>query len=184
MNAPLTAVLARTHRTRKAALVSFAVASGTLLAAAVWFTHARRELAEAYAGIGERQQALAAANAALRESELRVRLAQTARSVVDQAHASGYEEAAWGERLINVAQAPLSRQEVNDLLASVARGEDRVFGAEAFELSVTRPEEGLFDPPSARTPPLSLTLRGTLLFRTLAAPARTVDAASGVEKES
>lgn len=175
MNASITGLLARTQRTRKAALVSFAIASGTLLAAAVWFSHARRELAEAYAGIDERQQALATANAALREAELRVRLADTARDVVAQAHALGYEESAWGERLINVAQAPLTRQEVNDLLASIARDQDRLFGAEAFELSVTRPEEGLFHPPTPRTPPLSLTLRGTLLFRTRAAPPSRVE---------
>ena len=55
-----------------------------------------------------------------------------------------------------------------------------MFGAEAFELSVTHPDEGLFDAPpiSDRAPaPLSLTLRGAILFRTATATSTAGDSA-------
>lgn len=177
MKAPGLALLARVPRSRKASLLMFAVASGALLFAAIWFTHARHDLDQAYSRVSDRQQSLAAANALLQEAQLKVRLATTAHALVNQAHGSGFVDDAWGERLINVAQAPLPRQDVNDLLASVTRSDDRLFGAEAFELSVTRPQEGLFDPPGARSPPLTLTLRGTLLFRTQAVSAPTLQPA-------
>lgn len=166
MKAPGSALLARLPRSRKASLLTFSVATGALLVTAIWFTHARSALDEAYGRVGDRQQALQAANALMQEARLKVRLAETAAAVVQQAQRNGFVEDAWGERLINVSQTPLPRQDVNDLLGSVTRDGDRLFGAEAFELSVTRVEDGLFDAPDLRSPPLMLTLRGTLLFRT------------------
>lgn len=169
MAAP-TSLLARITRSRKTLLVAFAIALGTLLLAAVWFTAARSALGEAYAGAGAAEQELAAARQRLQEAQLRVRLAENATALVAQAKADGLVESRWGERLINVSAAPLPRQDVNHLLASVARDDARIFGAEAFELSVTRPDEGLFDATDPRSPPLLMTLRGTLLFRTEETP--------------
>ncbi|HAI58826.1 MAG TPA: hypothetical protein DCM32_02990 [Xanthomonadaceae bacterium] len=163
-------LLSRITRSRKTLLVAFAIALGTLLLAAVWFTAARSALGDAYAEAGTAKQELAAARQRLQEAELRVRLAENANALVIQAKAEGLVEARWGERLINVSQAPLPRADVNHLLASVARNDSRIFGAETFELSVTRPDEGLFDATDPRSPPLQLTLRGTLLFRTGEAP--------------
>jgi hypothetical protein len=166
MNAPRIAVLARLRSSRQASLLLFAAALGALLIAAVWFTSARGNLAESYDQVGSRQQALTAAHQRRQEAQLRVQLATGANQLVERATARGFVEHDWGERLINVTQAPLTREDINDLLSGVARGDERVFGADAFELSVTRADEGLFDTPDPRSPPLMLNLRGTLLFRT------------------
>ena len=157
---------ARITASRKSLLVAFAISLGTLLLAAVWFTAARQALGDAYLQAGAAEQQLAEARQRLQETELRVRLAENATALVAQAKADGLVESRWGERLINVAQAPLPRADVNHLLASIARDETRIFGAETFELSVTRPDEGLFDATDPRSPPLLMTMRGTLLFRT------------------
>lgn len=163
-------LLARLPRSRKGSLLVFSVALGALLLAAVWFTTARNALDESFGLIGGRQQELAFAEQRLQETELRVRLAESAKALVRDANASAFVEERWGERLINVAQAPLARQDVNNLLASVSRDSTRIFGAQAFELSVTRPDEGLFDTIDPRSPPLMMTMRGTLLFRTEETP--------------
>lgn len=160
------AVLAQLRQSRRASLLLFAGAMGALLFAAIWFTRERSNLAEAYALVGSRQQALAATHQRKQEAQLRVQLAAGATELVQRARAGGFVENDWGERLINVRQTPLTRDEVNDLLAGVTRSPDRIFGAEAFEISVTRADEGLFDTPDPRSPPLMVTLRGTLLFRT------------------
>lgn len=160
------AILASLRQSRKASLLLFACAMGALLVAAAWFTSARGDLAEAYARVGNRQQALAATQQRMQEARLRVQLATGAAELVARAEAGGFVEDGWGERLLNISQSPLGRNDVNDLLAGVSRDQSRLFGAEAFELSVTRADEGLFDPPGPRSPPLMMTLRGTLLFRT------------------
>lgn len=158
--------LAQLRQSRRASLLLFAVAMGALLIAAIWFTNARSNLAEAYSLVGSRQQALNAAHQRKQEAQLRVQLAAGANQLVERAHAGGFVETAWGERLINIRQSPLPRGEVNNLLSGVLRDQSRIFGAEAFELSVTRADEGLFDAPDPRSPPLMVSLHGTLLFRT------------------
>ncbi len=170
MSPPLPSRLGRLVRSRQASLATFAVALGGLLLAAVWFTTARQSLGGAYDELAAAEQAKASAEQRLKDAELRVRLAESANRLVDEARAAGFAGDQWGERVINVAQAPMGREEVNQLLGSVARDEQRLFGAEAFDLSVTRPDEGLFDANDPRSPPLMMTLRGTLLFRTGDAP--------------
>lgn len=160
------ALPAKLHHSRRASLLLFAVAMGALLVAAAWFTRERSELAEAYARVGSREQTLAAAHQRKQEARLRVQLAAGATELVGRTQAGGLVEEQWGERLINISHSPLTREEVNNLLAGVTRGPSRIFGAEEFELSVTRADEGLFDTPDPRSPPLMLSLRGTLLFRT------------------
>ena len=165
---------ARLRQSRRASLLLFAIATGALLVAVIWFTSARSGLAEAYAQVGSRQQALAAAQQRNQEARLRVQLAEGAQMLVQRAQAGGFVQENWGERLINISQTPLVRDEINPLLGGVTRNSSRIFGAEAFELSVTRADEGLFDTPDPRSPPMMLSLRGTLLFRTQATAAPTV----------
>lgn len=162
--------LARATRSRKASLLTFAIALGALLLAAVWFTTARQALGDAFVAVSVAQQERAAAEQRLREAELRVRLADSVRQLDAQAEAFGFVEQRWGERLINVSQAPMPRVDANNLLGSVARDDARIFGANEFELSVTRPDEGLFDARDPRSPPLLMSMRGTLLFRTEETP--------------
>ncbi len=161
----------RVRQSRRASLLLFAIATGALLVAVIWFTRARSDLAEAYAQVGSRQQALAAAQQRSQEARLRVQLADGAKMLVRRAQSGGFVQDNWGERLINISQTPLIRDEINPLLGGVTRTSERIFGAEAFELSVTRADEGLFDTSDPRSPPLMLSLRGTLLFRTQAMPA-------------
>lgn len=170
MSPPLSQRVRRLAGSRRTSLTGFAVALGALLLAAGWFTTARQSLGGAYGELAGAQQSLAAAEQRLRDAELRARLAESAGRLVEEARASGHVGEQWGERLINVAQSPMPREDVNHLLASVARDEQRLFGAEAFDLSVTRPDEGLFETTDPRSPPLMVTLRGTLLFRTTEAP--------------
>lgn len=170
MSAVLLRFATRATGSRKATLTTFAVALGALLLAAAWFTTARTALGDAYLQASAAEQELAAARQDLREMELRVQLANDARRIAERATAAGFTEGRWGERLINVSQAPMGREDVNNLLGSISRDDSRIFGAEAFDLSVTRPDEGLFDTTDPRSPPLLLSMRGTLLFRTGEAP--------------
>jgi len=169
MNAPL--LLARLRQSRRSSLLVFAVTLAALVVTAVWFLAARSALADAYGRLGDRSQALGEAQVREQEAQLRVEYARSARELITAAQAHGLQPEAWGERLINLRQSQMSREDTANLLTAVTRGPDRMFGAESFELSVTHPDEGLFDPPPPgdRAPaPLSLTLRGAILFRTAA----------------
>jgi hypothetical protein len=167
MNLP--SLLARLRQSRRASLTFFAITLAALVVAAAWFISARSSLAQAYFQLGNRREALAEAEIREREAQLRVEYARSARELLAVAQANGLEPEAWGERLINLRQSQMGREDIAALLGAVTRGSDRMFGAEAFELSVTHPDEGLFNAPSVsdRAPaPLSLTLRGSTLFRT------------------
>ena len=72
----------------------------------------------------------------------------------------------WSERKINLQQQTVPRDAANDILVGTARGNGRMFVTEAFDLSVTRPDEDLFVAPVEVNQPLRMTLRGTALFGT------------------
>ena len=176
-----TLLLARLRDSRRLSLLLFAATLATLVVAAIWFVNARSSLAEAYQQLGNRNEVLAEAQVREQEARLRVEYADSARQVLATARSLGLSPDAWGERLINLRQSQLSREEALPLLVTVQRSQEHMFGAEAFELSVSHPEEGLFDPPltTERKPaPLLLTLRGSLLFRTAATTAPLQDAST------
>lgn len=162
--------LGRLRRSRRLSLLVFAGTLLALVAAAAWFITARTGLAKAYDQLSNRNELLALAKMNQQEAQLKVDNARSARQLMDQLAAMDMQPDVWGERLINLNQTQLSRMEASSLLAGIAPAPERIFGADAFELSVTHVEEGLFHLPSAlgdRPPaPLSLTLRGSLLFRT------------------
>lgn len=163
------ALFARLRDSRRTSLLLFATTLGALVVAATWFVTARSGLAEAYQRLSNSNQSLSEARVREQEARLRVDYADSSRQLLATARTHGLSPDAWGERLINLRQSQMSREEALPLLATVLRTHDRMFGAEAFELSVTHPDEGLFDPPDAsdrRPAPLSLTLRGSLLFQT------------------
>ena len=151
---------------RRAMLLMLVVALLALVAAALWFAHVRSGLAAAYAVVASERHALDELLARQHEQDLRAELAEAAGALVERARMSGLDPASWSERRINIRQTQLPREAVNELLATTARGDGRLFGAEAFELSVTRSDDGLFDVPGAQSQPIALTLRGTLLFNT------------------
>lgn len=178
MNVP--SLFSRLQQSRRASLTVFGITLVALIVTAVWFISARSALAEAYARLSERNQALAEAQVREQEAQLRVDYARSSQELLRTVQANGLQPEAWGERLINLRQSQMSREDATAVLAAVTRGSDRMFGAEAFELSVTHPDEGLFQAPatnSDRAPaPLQLTLRGAILFRTGVADAAALPA--------
>ena len=163
------ALLRRLRDSRRTSLLLFAITLGALVLAAGWFVNARSGLAEAYQRVGNANQALSEARIRGQEARLRVDHAASSQDFLASARSRGLVPGAWGERLVNLRQGQMDREEVLPRLGTRTRTHDRIFGAEAFELSVTNPDEGLFDPPDASTrrpAPLSLTLRGSLLFQT------------------
>lgn len=170
----IASLLGRLRRSRRLSLMIFAVTLLALVATAVWFISARSSLARAYDQLSTRNELLSQARMAQQEAQLRVDNAGSARQLLEQLEGLGMEPTGWGERLINLNQTQLSRMDADVLLGGIAPSPDRIFGADVFELSVTDPTEGLFHLPttlSDRPPaPLSLTLRGSLLFRTAGGP--------------
>jgi len=162
-------LLARLRHSRRTSLLLFAATLASLVVAAVWFIKERSALADAYQRLGDRNQLLSETKVREQETRLRVEHANPARQLLASAQANGLVPGAWGERLINLRQSQMHREEALPLLATVQRSPDHLFGAESFEIAVTHPDEGLFDPPGSldrRPAPLSLTLRGSLLFQT------------------
>ena len=175
----LPSLFSRLRQSRRTSLTVFGIALAALVITAAWFISARSALAEAYVRLGERNQALAEAQVREQEAQLRVDYARSSRELLGTVQANGLQPEAWGERLINLRQSQMSREDAAAVLGAVTRGSDRMFGAEAFELSVTQQEEGLFDAPVIReraAAPLQLTLRGAILFRTGAADAASLPA--------
>lgn len=162
-------LLARLRQSRRTSLIVFAISLFALVATATWFISARSALADAYGRLGNAKQALSEAQVREQEAQLKVEQARSARDLVLAATAANLQPDGWGERLISLQQAQLTRGDAATLLAALGRSNSRITGTEAFELSVTHPDEGLFDVPAAldRIPaPLSVTIRGSVMFRT------------------
>lgn len=166
MSTARTTTTAAAPTRRQAMLLMLVIALLALVVAALWFARARSELAAAYATVAAEQSGLDELHRQQHEQSLRAELAAAGAALVQRATAAGLDPAGWGERRINIRQAQLPREAINELLATTARGDGRLFGADAFELSVTRSEDGLFDVPGTQSQPIALTLRGTLLFKT------------------
>lgn len=162
-------LLAHLRQSRRLSLIVFAISLLTLVVAAVWFISARSALADAYGRLGNAKQALSEAQVREQEAQLKVEQARSARALVLAANEVNLQPSGWGERLINLQQSQLTRDDAATLLGALGRSSNRITGTQAFELSVTHPEEGLFDVPAAadRIPaPLSVTVRGSVMFRT------------------
>jgi hypothetical protein len=135
--------------------------------AAIWFNQARGRLATAYDELARHQQqhAQALQTEALLIKE--VERSELMQKVLEVSRTDRMGSTQWGERRISLQSATMTRREINDLLAGVSHQPGRLFGAEKFDLSVSRPEDGLFTllGGSLNQPPLVITLEGTLLFR-------------------
>jgi Ca2+/Na+ antiporter len=169
MKAP--SLLARLRQSRRISLMVFAISLLALIVSAIWFINARSALAEAYNQLGNRKQALAEAQVREQEAQLKAEHAASARELLQAANGLGLRNDGWGERLVSMAQSQISREDAATLMESMTRNGDRVFGAQQFEVSVTKPQEGLFDVPVTNdrvAAPLMLSIRGNVLFRTTA----------------
>ncbi len=83
-----------------------------------------------------------------------------------RARSLGLAPQQWSERKINLHQQSVPRDAANDILVSTGRGNGRLFAVDAFDLSVTRPDESLFQAPANNNQPLRMTMSGTALFGT------------------
>ncbi|ARP78346.1 MULTISPECIES: hypothetical protein [Bordetella] len=155
----------RWQLSRKRSLQLFALSLLVLAAAAYSFHGARQDLDHAYGALSlsERQRVQTTQELAVARKE--AERADAARRILASADATGFAAGGWSERRISIQQSAMTRHAVNDLLREASTGTGRLFGAEQFDLSVTRPEDGLFHATSGNNPDVVLTLRGTLLFR-------------------
>lgn len=83
-----------------------------------------------------------------------------------RARSLGLAPQQWSERKISLHQQSVPRDAANDILVSTGRGNGRLFAVDAFDLSVTRPDESLFQAPVNNNQPLRMTMSGTALFGT------------------
>jgi hypothetical protein len=137
-------------------LLLLLAASGSLLFSACEASQARLEIGMAQR---ERQDALQTRA----QTQSRAELEKTARQLLRLAEARRATPRHWAKRFVDLRQTQLARGDANRFFGSLARAEDRLFHAEAFDLSVTGNDKGLFHP--SGNAPLMLTVRGTLLFR-------------------
>lgn len=128
------------------------------------------------ASVTQSREALAAAQTSLREAEQteiettqQVERSRLAQSLLRDAKAAGLSYREWDERRFNMKQVVMTRESVNALMQELARSSVRLFAAERFELSVKGAEDGLFSPPTQVDSELAVSLRGSMVFRTVEA---------------
>jgi|GEM_PF-5984338 len=123
----LPSVLARLRRSRRASLTVFAATLAALVVAAVWFVGARSALAEAYARLGHRNQALAEAQVREQEAQLRVDYARSARELVAAATIAA------AARLVTPAMHNYAKQ--LDIMVSLGRAKVDLTNAALLDAS-------------------------------------------------
>ena len=82
----------------------------------------------------------------------------------EQALAMHAQPEFWAQQRVSVRQGVQPHGEVNHTLAQLQTNKQRMFVADTFELSVTTDNEGLFQPPSATSRGILLSLTGDLYF--------------------
>lgn len=100
---------------------------------------------------------------ARRQAE-KVRLARTQMTHAMQA---GYGVGQWAIRRMDIRQAVMTREAVNEMLAQISRTPSHMFGADEFELSMKSSDGSLFEAPvtNSADSTLLVTLSGALYFR-------------------
>ncbi|PTD97625.1 hypothetical protein [Pseudothauera lacus] len=159
---PSSAGLAVRRRTRLAgcALAALVLGGGLLT-----FADGRNRAQHAERAHIEAEAALAQAQDRLQLAERQVMLAETGSALRIRMQSLGLTPAHWAERRMAIRDQSLPREDANEVLLGTSQGRGRLFVAEAFELSVTRFDEGLFHAPESGANPLRMSLRGTVLFR-------------------
>lgn len=92
-------------------------------------------------------------------------LLEAAKTVQKHADDSSVLPRYWSERQVNLRQQNLLRDQLNPLLLSTVRNSAQLFRPEEFDLSVTHPDEGLFEAVAGSRQPMLLSLRGSYYFR-------------------
>jgi len=151
---------------RRNALVVFSLALLLLIAAVAASTVAHKRNGLARAELEQSRLTIAEARLAQDRMSKRRALMDASKQLASRAEALGLGVNQWSERKINLQQQSVPREAANDILVGTGRGNGQLFLAEGFDLSVTRPDENLFQIPADNTQPLRMTLRGTALFGT------------------
>lgn len=154
------------ERRRVLSLGLFGAATLGLLCTLAFVGFAQQRLSQAQQAQLDAQALLRQAQVAQQRAQVQVQITQASSQLITGAERLGLDPASWAERRTSLRQAQLPREAVAELLDTLSRSPDRMFGAEEFELSVTQPGEGLFNTPSSQSAALRMTLRGTALIRT------------------
>jgi hypothetical protein len=80
---------------------------------------------------------------------------------------AGYGAGQWAIRRMDIRQAVMTRETVNEVLAQIRRTPSQMFGADEFELSMKSSDGSLFEVPTTNSADSALlvTLSGVLHFR-------------------
>ena len=151
---------------RRKVLVVFTVALLFLIAALALSAWAHKRSNEAKSEVSQANNVIASARQQKMVADKQHLLQEASRQLAQRAEVLGLGINQWSERKINLQQQTVPRDAANDILVGTARGNGRMFLTEAFDLSVTRPDEDLFVVPVEVNQPLRMTLRGTALFGT------------------
>lgn len=150
---------------RRPAGLILGAAVAVLLLGVLLFDRAHTTYRHAERAIDGAELALTQARSQEQEAQHNRILLETANSTVEHARRSTVLPSYWGERQINLRQQNMPRDQINSLLQSTARNGMQLLKSDDFELSVTQPDEGLFDVVEGSRQPVLLTLRGSIYFR-------------------
>lgn len=137
-----------------------------LVAAVAFFYWSDQNLTASRQALASTQQLLAEARQEEANAIDEAKRAQLANGLMRHAAEQGLEHSGWAERRFNVRQATMSRASANALLSEMVSSPNRLFGAESFEISVTRRSESLFSDVKDPESQVQVSVRGSLLFRT------------------
>ncbi|KWE37934.1 hypothetical protein [Burkholderia territorii] len=162
--------IARMVRAREH-IVYPAVALIALGSATVFTSFSHQRLQAAYERRDTATRLYDTAQQALSDARRRVERARMARTQMTDAMRAGYGVGQWAIRRMDIRQAVMTRETVNEMLSQISRTPSQMFGADEFELSMKSADGGLFEVPAANSGDTALlvTLAGTLYFR-LGAP--------------
>lgn len=104
---------------------------------------------------------------ALSDARRRAEQVRLARTQMTHAMQAGYGVGQWATRRMDIRQAVMTRETVNEVLAQIRRTPSQMFGADEFELSMKSSDGSLFEAPTTNSADSALlvTLSGVLYFR-------------------
>ena len=156
----------RLRSRRRTTLLLFVLALLLLVTAVAVFVARHQRNMRADMAMSQARQALMQARHRQDVVQQQTRLVDALRQLDQRARALGLAPQQWSERKISLRQQSVPREAADDILTSTGRGNGRLFAVDAFDLSVTRPDESLFDVPAEGNQPLRMTMSGTALFAT------------------
>lgn len=143
------------------------ILSAVALVAAAFTVHfGANRLSKARAEWADANKSYAQADELLLRARTKERLSNAAGILLAKSLAMHLDPDQWFEQKVSLSQVSLPRDKVDSFLRETALTPQQVFDTDDFDISVTGPDDGLFDKPeNPATQELRLTLRGTVLTR-------------------